>query len=387
MPALSVMLKPVSGLCNMHCDYCFYCDETEKRTKKSFGIMSEDTLKNVIRRTLPHAEGMIFYAFQGGEPLLRGLDFFRRAVALEKQYNQNRIAVYNALQTNGYEISREWCEFFRENHFLVGLSVDGTKKIHDSLRRERGTGKPTFDRVLKSAELMEEYGVNYNILTVVTREIAGNIEEVYAGYRERGWHYQQYIACLDPLGEAHGKAFYSLTPKDYGECLKKLFSLWLKDLKKGKQPYIRQFENWVMLAAGYRAESCDQCGICSIQQVVEADGSVYPCDFYALDDYYLGNFNRDRLETIDRRREKIGFIERSRRLSDACRQCRYYRLCRGGCQRNRDYNPAAGSYENRLCRGYKLFFEQYYDVLMQLGECFPAPLPFYTGAASSRSFL
>lgn len=368
MSALSVLIKPVSGLCNMHCDYCFYCDEAEKRTKKSFGRMSEATLKNIIRRTLPHAEGMIFYAFQGGEPSLRGLDFFRQAVAYEKQYNQNHVAVYNAFQTNGYGITRKWCDFFRENHFLVGLSVDGTKKIHDSLRHERGTGKPTFDRVLDCAELMEKCGVDYNILTVVTREIAGNIEEVYAGYKKRGWHYQQYIACLNPLGEGQEEASYLLTPEDYGMCLKKLFSLWIRDLKKGKQPYIRQFENWVMLAAGYRAESCEQCGVCGIQNVVEADGTVFPCDFYVLDEYCLGNLNQDRLDTINRRREQTGFIERSTRLADACRQCRYFRLCRGGCQRNRDYNPADGSYKNRLCQGYKMFFEEYYDVLMQLGK-------------------
>lgn len=144
------------------------------------------------------------------------------AVAYEKQYNQNHVAVYNAFQTNGYGITREWCDFFRENHFLVGLSVDGTRKIHNSLRHERGTGKPTFDRVLECAELMEKCGVNYNILTVVTREIAGNIEEVYASYKKRGWHYQQYIACLEPLGEKQGGAFYSLNPEDYGTCLKTL---------------------------------------------------------------------------------------------------------------------------------------------------------------------
>ncbi len=368
MPAVSVLMKPASSLCNLSCDYCFYCDEAEKRAQKSFGFMSLQTLKNVIRKTMLRAEGTAGYAFQGGEPSLRGLDFFRQATAWQKQYNQNHVRVQNAFQTNGYLIDEEWCEFFREHQFLVGLSLDGTPEIHNSLRHDRKSGGATFDRISYSADLMDAYGVDYNILTVVTPAVAKNIADVYSYYKERGWNYQQYIACLDPLGEKHGQASHSLTPEVYGEFLIDLFFLWSRDLKNGKQPYIRQFENWIGLSAGYMAESCDQRGVCGIQNVVEADGSVYPCDFYMLDEYRLGNFNEDRLDAIDARREALGFVERSRQLDSECRQCKYYRICRGGCQRNRDFNPATGLYENYFCPAYRMFFDRYYGEITEIGK-------------------
>ena len=367
MPALSVLMKPSSSLCNMSCDYCFYCDEAEKRTQSSYGFLSEQTLNNVIRKTMPRAEHMISYAYQGGEPTLRGLDFFKQAVAYQNQYNKNHVQVHNALQTNGYAIDEEWCRFFKENHFLVGLSVDGTKDIHDSMRHAK-SGDGTFGRIARSASLMDKYGVDYNILTVVTPQIARHVKEVYETYKKRGWNYQQYIACLDPLGEGHGRTPYSLTPAVYGQFLIDLFRLWHADLQKGCQPYIRQFENYVGLAAGYMAESCDQRGTCGIQTVVEADGSVYPCDFYMLDEYCLGNFNTDRLDAIDRRRGEISFIERSRKLDPSCGACPHYRLCRGGCQRNRDLVEGGGFYRNYFCEAYRMFFEACGNEIEAIGR-------------------
>lgn len=363
MPSVSVLMKPASGMCNMKCEYCFYCDEMGKRTTESFGFMSEETLKNVIRKTMLRAQGSISYAYQGGEPTLRGIDFFKKAVAYQKQYNRHGISVNNALQTNGYLLDEEWCQFLKENQFLVGLSVDGTAEHHNALRRTK-TGEDTFDRVCRSAKLMDRYGVDYNILTVVTLRIAENIEEIYREYERRGWRYQQYIACLDPLSEPQGKAAYSLTPEAYGSFLDKLFALWYRDYKKGREPYIRQFENYIGIAKGYPPEACDQRGVCGIQNVVEADGSVYPCDFYMLDEYLLGNFNTDRLDRIDERRREIGFVERSHLLDKVCADCKYYRLCRGGCQRNREYNESTGSYGNYFCRAYKIFFDRWYDVIM-----------------------
>lgn len=166
---------------------------------------------------------------------------------------------------------------------------------------------------------MDEYHVKYNILTVVTNTVAEQIENIYWDYAKNGWKYQQYIACLDPLGEEQGQMEYSLSPGKYGKFLVKLFQLWKSDIEKGKPIYIRQFDNYIGLLAGYRSDSCDQNGTCSIQNVVEADGSVYPCDFYAMDDYYLGNLNEVRMPEINKRRDKIGFVERSKKLSEACR--------------------------------------------------------------------
>ena len=266
--------------------------------------MSDETLKNVIRKTILRAEGVISYAFQGGEPTLRGLDFFKKAVAYEKQYNRNHIKVQNAFQTNGYLLDDEWCAFFKENNFLVGLSLDGIRETNDIYRHAAGCGS-VFERIFGAAKLLQKHGVEFNILTVVTGNTAAHIPEIYEFYRRNGLGYQQYIACLDPLEEPHGQNPYALSPKQYGEFLITLFHLWYKDWKRGRQPYIRQFENYIGILMGYRPEACDQCGICNIQNAVEADGSVYPCDFYVLDEYKLGNFNTDQLDSIDRKRKSV----------------------------------------------------------------------------------
>lgn len=356
MPPISVLMKPSSGMCNMSCEYCFYCDEANKRQQESYGFMSEQTLKNVIRKTILRAEGSISYAYQGGEPLLRGIPFFEQAVAYQKQYNKNNVYVHNALQTNGYAIDEAWCRFFKENHFLIGVSIDGISEVHDQYRHDKKGGK-TYERIVRATRILERYQVDYNILTVVNQRLASNIEAVYENYKVHGWKYQQYIACLDPYGEAHGQNEYALSPEAYGRFLVTLFRLWYEDWKQGKEPYIRQFDNFVGILKGFSPESCEQRGICGIQNVVEADGSVYPCDFYMMDEYRLGNFNDDRLDAIDEARERMKFIETSMKLDHSCGECEYYRLCRGGCQRNRDFCEQTGSYHYYFCQSYKMLFE------------------------------
>lgn len=365
MPPISVLIKPSSGMCNMTCDYCFYCDETQKRTQKSYGFMSEATLKNVIRKTMLRAEGTACYTFQGGEPTLRGLDFFEKVLFYQKQYNKKGVQVYNSLQTNGLSMDETWCRFLRENRFLTGISLDGIQKTHDACRHSRKDNAPTFDRICKSIALLETHHVEFNILTVVNQTVSQNIQEIYAFYKRQKWNYQQYIACLDPLKEPHGQNSYSIPPESYGQFLTELFRLWYKDWKKNRQPYIRQFENYIAILLGQFPESCDQRGTCSIQYAVEADGSVYPCDFYMTDEYRLGNFNERRLDEIDAKRREISFLERSLLLDQSCKLCTYYSLCKGGCQRNRDWNPETKTYQNYFCQSYRMFFDACLDGLTE----------------------
>ena len=348
MPPISVLIKPSSGMCNMTCDYCFYCDETQKRTQESYGFMSEATLKNVIRKTMLRAEGTACYTFQGGEPTLRGLDFFEKVLFYQKQYNKKGVQVYNSLQTNGLFMDETWCRFLRENRFLTGISLDGIQKTHDACRHSRKDNAPTFDRICKSIALLETHHVEFNILTVVNQTVAQNIQEIYAFYKRQKWNYQQYIACLDPLKEPHGQNSYSIPPESYGQFLTELFRLWYKAILLGQFP-----------------ESCDQRGTCSIQYAVEADGSVYPCDFYMTDEYRLGNFNERRLDEIDAKRREISFLERSLLLDQSCKLCTYYSLCKGGCQRNRDWNPETKTYQNYFCQSYRMFFDACLDGLME----------------------
>lgn len=366
MPPMSVLIKPASGNCNMKCDYCFYCDEQLKRSIPSFGIMNEGTLKNVMRKTILHSEGFCSIAFQGGEPTLAGIDFFRKVIEYEKHFNRKQIRVEYALQTNGFNINEEWCKFFKENHFLIGLSIDGTQHIHDKYRHTK-SGNATHDQMIKAAGMLDKYGVDYNVLTVVHREVAQSIDEIYDYYKKKGWHYQQYIACLDPLYEKPGKYEYSLLPGEYGKFLINLFNLWYNDLERDQQPYIRQFENYIGMLLGKGAEACDQRGSCGIQYVIEADGSVYPCDFYMLDEYRLGNMNDTTIAVMDEKRKDLRFIEESFNITRECRQCEFYGICRGGCQRNR-FKTGSDLYKNYLCEGYKEFFHACLPRMKQIAD-------------------
>lgn len=362
MPPVNLLIKPASGLCNMKCDYCFYCDETEKREQASYGLMNEKTLKNVIRKAVLYAEGSCTIAFQGGEPTLCGLPYFEKVIEYVDHYNRNNVRIDYALQTNGFGITEEWCQFFVRNHFLVGLSIDGLKSIHDQYRHSK-SGEGSFDRIMETVRLFDKYKVEYNILTVVHRQVAENIRTIYKDYRSRGWDYMQFITCLDPLGEERGKMEYSLLPKTYGKFLIDLFDLWYEDWKAGHQPYIRQFDNYVGIIVGYYPESCEQRGICGIQNVIEADGGVYPCDFYVLDPFCLGNLNTNSMAQIQDKRREIGFIERSKTHSPECLACKWHSLCRGGCYRSRE-----GEKDNYFCPGYKMFFEACYDRMKEIAD-------------------
>lgn len=361
------LIKPASSHCNMRCDYCFYSDEAAKREHASYGFMTEETLKNVIRKCLIPAEGSCAFAFQGGEPTLRGLPFFEKAVEYASHFNRKGLPVQFSLQTNGYAVDSAWSAFFAKNHFLLGVSVDGTEEIHNRYRHAPDGG-PTYKSVMRTIEQFEKYGVEYNILTVVHREAAEQIEAVYREYAKNGWRHLQFITCLDPLGERPGDRGYSLSPEAYGRFLITLFDLWHRDFQAGRAPYIRQFENYVGILLGFPPEACEQQGRCGRQYVVEADGSVYPCDFYALDEWKIGNFNENRLSEIDEKREALGFCRLSYPVPEQCAQCPWYALCRNACRRSRLPLEGSSAGLNYFCRGYQMFFEHCYDRLVSIAE-------------------
>lgn len=351
----------------MKCDYCFYRDEMEKRETETFGYMSEETLEHIVIQAFAFAESQCTFAYQGGEPTLIGLDFYQKAIALQKKHNKKGIKVSNAIQTNGLLLDDDWCKFLAEQNFLVGVSIDGIRQTHDKNRKDLA-GETTFFRCMDSIQLLKKYGADYNILTVINKNTAAKIHKIYQMYQKKGFLYQQYIACLDPLYEEAGNMSYSLSPRLYGEFLCELFGMWSDDLQHKKQPYIRQFENYIGILLGKQPESCAQKGICGLQYVVEADGSAYPCDFYMMDEFNLGNLNQNSLEELNQRRKEIGFVERSANHCAACRQCKYFALCRSGCQRERIPDPDGTGYRNYYCQSYRMLFERYYDTMNKIAK-------------------
>jgi len=323
-----------------------------KRGQAHFGVMSRETLEILTRKVLAFSEGHCVLGFQGGEPTLAGLEFFETAIQLQKQYNVTNARILNTIQTNGYAVTEQWARFFADHKFLVGLSLDGLEDIHN-INRVDAAGAGTFARVMETAGLFDRFKVDYNILTVANGQTAQHVNRIYKFYQERRFRYLQFIACLDPLGEEPGNHEFSLTAQQYGRFLCSLFDLWYNDVRKGRQPYIRMFENHLAVLVGQEPESCDMRGICQNQYVVEADGSVYPCDFYVLDEYRLGSIVTDGI--LDLYIKSAGFTEASRRRPDGCGECKFHALCRGGCRRHRTIDDA-GHVKNYFCSAYKQFF-------------------------------
>lgn len=363
MPPLSMMIKPVSSSCNMRCKYCFYADVTSLRNISNYGIMSRETMQQVIRKAFLYADGSVSFAFQGGEPTLAGSGFYEDFVRTVRQVNVRGLPVSYALQTNGYELSDAFCRFLAAHHFLVGVSVDGVKDIHNGLRRD-AQGEGTFARVMGNIERLRQYGIEYNILCVVTAPVAERAKECWQNLARHG--FLQFIPCIDDF---HGPAQnWSLTAEAYGHFLIDVFSCYEHAWRKGNPVSERRFDNYLGVLLGQPPEDCGMRGLCGLYFLVEADGSVYPCDFYVLDEWRMGNLNLTSLGRMAKAEASLKFREISRTLPSSCNNCEWLRLCRGGCRRDREPFRDGRSGENKYCAGYRMFFEECFSKMRSLAE-------------------
>ncbi len=369
MPAISLLIKPASSSCNMRCEYCFYSDVASSREIANYGIMDYETLEVIVKKAFAYADSVASFGFQGGEPTMAGIDFFKKVIELQQKYNTKRIKVNNAIQTNGLNIDDEWAEFFFKNKFLVGLSLDGNKIVHDRYRLDNKK-QGTFDRVLAAAKIMDKHKVEYNILTTVTIDVANNIEKIYYFFKKNKFNYLQFIPCLDELKSEQGGNNYSLTPQAYGDFLKRLFKMWYVDINTNKPMSIRYFDNLVTMVGGYPPESCGMAGICSCYYMIEADGSIYPCDFYVTDEWRIGNIKTDEWEQMSSTDTAKRFVEISRQVADECKTCEHYQLCRGGCRRNREPISLGHNNLNYLCPSFKAFFDYAKEDLTKVAHKF-----------------
>lgn len=363
MPPLSLLIKPVSGACQYRCRYCFYADVMSLRNEKNMGVMSEATLETLVQKAFRYAEGSVTFAFQGGEPTLVGLGFYKSLLAFEKKY-ANGLPVYNSIQTNGGLIDDNWAEFFADNGFLVGLSLDGTEELHNRFRLN-AYGEGTYRKTVEAAGLFQKHRVQFNILTVVNNDIAKRPTEVYEALRPYG--YLQFIPCIDDFG--CGERRFSPEPEAYGAFLTETFRLYKRDFDAGKYVSVRNFDNYVQMLMGARPESCAMTGRCTCYFVIEANGDVYPCDFYVLDPWKLGSILTDSFSALLASPRAREFVSSSVYMHPACRVCRHYALCRGGCRRDREpFDDNARPGLNRYCESYKAFFEACGKDLREIAE-------------------
>lgn len=347
MPPLSLMIKPASSLCNLSCEYCFYKDVSEHREHLGFGIMDEATAEILIEKALAYANGeQVAFAFQGGEPTLAGIEFFRFFVNKVKEKNVKNSKVFYGMQTNGSVIDGEWAKFFKENGFLVGLSLDGD--FEGNKFRKKPSGQNSFYKILSAAELLKKHNVDFNILTVLTGYCADNAERIYRFFRSKGFKYLQFIPCLRPFGSDEQSLLY-MTSEQYADFLIRVFNLYVKDYVRHNYISIRQFDNWVRLYLGQPTEQCGIMGYCTHQYVSEANGNIYPCDFYCTDEFLLGNINEASFADMERSDTAKRFIRESLKIPERCKQCNIYGMCRaGGCKRTQESED--------YCRAYKKFF-------------------------------
>lgn len=332
----------------MRCRYCFYADVAEHRETANHGIMDAATIQAVVDRAFalgPDAE--VTFAFQGGEPTCAGLDFFRSFCAYVDAHRAQQ-TVHLAIQTNGYVIDDTWATFLAQHGFLVGVSIDGYPEMHDWLRPDaRGAG--TMDRVLDAVAALRRAGADFNILTVLTDQLARHPQKLYRFYRQHKFDFVQLIPCLPGLDEASDE--YSLEPESFASFYKTFFRLWLEDFKRGERMSVTLFDNVIPLFAGMYPQQCGMLGACAPQFVVEGNGDVYPCDFYVLDRFRLGNIRTDSLEAMATCDALRAFLDEPRRACSMCATCPFERICHKNCKRlNTCY------YREDYC-GYRDFLE------------------------------
>ncbi len=366
------MAKPSASVCNMDCKYCFYLEK--EKLYPSTGQdwrMSDETLEQYVKQYVEAQDApVVNFAWQGGEPTLMGLDFFRRAVELQKQYANGK-AITNGFQTNGILLDDEWGEFLRRNKFLVGLSIDGPREFHDRYRVDKGQ-KPTFDQVYAGLRTLKRNRVEFNTLTVLQNHNADHPLEIYRFLRDEGSGVMQFIPIVERSAEAPaddglalvGPTFggeaqvtpWSVGALQYGSFLRRVFDEWVR--RDVGRVFVQMFDVSLGAWLGEESSLCIFAKTCGKALVVEHNGDLYSCDHYVYPDYRLGNLREDALrDLVDSPRQRKFGRDKEDALPRDCLECDYRFACHGGCPKQRFIRSSQGEEGlNYLCQGYKAFF-------------------------------
>ncbi len=366
------MTKPIGAICNLDCKYCFYLEKENLYPDTKSFRMPDDVLENYVRQYIEAQDlAEITFAWQGGEPTLLGVDFFRRVVALQKQYCPPHKRISNALQTNGTLLNDEWCEFLRENNFLIGISIDGPRHLHDQYRLDKG-GKPTFDKVLKGLALLKRHRVEFNTLTVVHRSNSRRPLDVYRFLRDEGAAFMQFIPLVERVGgnreifaappelngaeESSPVTRWSVESLAYGEFLCAIFDEWIRH--DVGQIYVQLFEVQLAIWMGLPSALCVFAETCGRALAIEHNGDLYSCDHYVYPQYKLGNIARHSLGDMVNSPQQAAFgTDKRDKLPKYCRECDVRFACNGECPKHRFISTPDGEPGlNYLCAGYKRFF-------------------------------
>ena len=366
-PLTSVLVKPAGPDCNLRCTYCFYLEKAELFSETKKHRMNNDIQEELIRQAMQQSGESISIAWQGGEPTLMGLDFYKRAVELEMKYGHGQ-TVGNGLQTNGTLLNEDWAEFLQKYDWLVGLSLDGPEHIHNHYRKDIA-GKGTHRKVEDNAKMLLQNGVATNVLACLTDYSVNFPEESYNYFKSLGLNWMQFIPIVETdKNDPSRAASFSVTAEKYGEFLCKIFDLWLADFQNGQPTtHVRHFDSVFYAYVGLEPPQCSMMKECGPYVAVEHNGNVYSCDFFVEPKWKLGNIMNNRLIDMLNSKKQRAFGAAKAVLPGECRKCPWLTKCYGGCTKDRIKDPRDHR-KPRFCRAYKMFFAHADKTLRLLAE-------------------
>ncbi len=353
----SIIVKPIGSFCNLRCEYCFYLDKHNLYDgQPSTHKMSDATLEKMIKGMFTCSDFPTF-TWQGGEPTVLGLDFFKKVVTIQKSYGKK---YSNALQTHGMLLDEAWADFLLEENFLVGISLDGPEEIHDRYRKD-AQGRGTFQQVFANAKMLLKHDVPVNILATVNDYSVKYPLKIYKFLVENGFNFMQFSPVVEiNQNNPDITAPYSVNAKDYGNFLSKLFKIWLKDFdfdRLQQKTSIRFFDSLIKIYIGMLPDHCALHKNCNDYLVVEHNGDLFSCDFLVAEDTKLGNLHDVSLADAFNSPAHTAFGQRKADFGTECQQCQWLHLCYGGCIKDRLHDPRDKGH-NHFCQSYKVFFKQ-----------------------------
>ncbi len=364
MRPFSLLIKPAGPDCNIACEYCFYACKSDYFDGPTHR-MSDEVLETLVKDYLSCEFPTASFAFQGGEPTLMGLDFYRKVIELQRKYGKSGQQVSNALQTNGVLLDEKWCEFLAEYNFLVGISLDGPEHIHDYYRRDK-TGRGTWQRVMNAIENCRRYKVEFNILTLLTDQNVEKPNELFDFFLEQDLNYLQFITCVEKDPETGEITDFSISGRQYGDFLCRIFDRW-RDFGPEKIS-IRFFDSILSSLLQGRAAMCIFNRRCSDYMVIEHNGDAFCCDFFVSDEFRLGNILENSMAELMNTAVKRDFAAQKANLNSKCVICRHKNLCRGGCLKDRLYISNDFDNVSYFCEAYKQFFDYSLNGFMEIAS-------------------
>ncbi len=372
-PNLGILIKPASHDCNMACDYCYYRPVEHLYRDTARPRMEPAAFEAVCEQYRALGPSEIKVGWQGGEPTLMGLDFFRRAIEIETRCARAGDCWGNSLQTNGVVLDEQWCRFLAQNRFLVGVSVDGPGELNAN--RKFPNAKPAYQQTMRAIEMLREHGAEYNILVVISQANVDHPHEVFRFLLHNEFRFAQFIPCTEPPGEgAPGQragpagrvSDHSVSAAEYADFMIALFDAWVEN--DDPSYYVRRIDNWLHLHFGLPPECCEYRADCSNLVTVEWNGDVYPCDFYVEEQYRLGNVRDKTIEQMLREPTFREFVRRAEHVPEACRGCRWLGICHGGCFRHREKLGIGEDAAPYLCEAKKRIFGHVFARLRRIQQ-------------------